>query len=182
MNPKVNDIPGKYAYNINGIRLMVMGTIRKGGGGCACPENAFLKNLLAYLVLHSDEWILLDMEAGIEHLGRGTAIGVDLMTVVVEPNKTSLETALRIEKLSRDLGIGKIVAIGNKVQNMDDRRYIEDKIGKTVQILGFVDYSPSLKELSRGSITVREVDDEILNQIKTIIERMDNLKTENRVS
>ena len=100
MNPKVDDIPDTYCVEHNGLKLIVMGTIRKGGGGCACPENAFLKSLLSYLVVARDEWVILDMEAGIEHLGRGTAIGVDHMIVVVEPNRTSIETAYRIIKLA----------------------------------------------------------------------------------
>jgi len=93
MNPRVDDIPEKYWIDRQGIKLLAMGTIQRGGGGCACPENAFLKSLLGHLMLARREWVILDMEAGIEHLGRGTALGVDTMVVVVEPSRTSLETA-----------------------------------------------------------------------------------------
>ena len=103
MNPKVDDIPEKYWIDRQGIKLLAMGTIQRGGGGCACPENAFLKSLLGHLMIARREWVILDMEAGIEHLGRGTALGVDSMVVVVEPNRTSLETAYRIRKLAEDL-------------------------------------------------------------------------------
>ncbi len=130
MNPRVDDIPEKYWIDREGIKLLAMGTIQRGGGGCACPENAFLKSLLGHLMLARREWVILDMEAGIEHLGRGTALGVDRMIVVVEPSRTSLETAHRIRKLAEDLRIRRVEVVGNKVRNADEERFIRDNAGE----------------------------------------------------
>ncbi|MEW5816738.1 MAG: P-loop NTPase [Spirochaetota bacterium] len=168
MNPKVSDIPEKYWVEHRGIKLLVMGTIARGGGGCACPENAFLKSLLSHLVLSGDEWVLLDMEAGIEHLGRGTAVGVDLMIVVVEPNKTSFETALRIKKLSSDLGLKKLGLIANKIQNLEERAYVQEQ-AKQHNLIGILEYNNELKKISTGEISVMELSSGPIENIRRII-------------
>jgi len=158
MNPKVDDIPDKYCVDYNGYKLMVMGTIKKGGGGCACPENAFLKSLLAYLVVARDEWVLLDMEAGIEHLGRGTAIGVDTMIIVVEPNRTSIETAFRIKRLSEDIRIKKIKVVGNKIQTREDIDFLVTGL-HGFDIIGYLDYSDDVRQISLRKKTASEIGD-----------------------
>ncbi|MBA7655473.1 hypothetical protein ES703_63377 [subsurface metagenome] len=104
LNPKVDDLPEKYSLEYNGIRLMVMGRVKKGGTGCYCPENALLKALITHLFLVRNEVVILDMEAGIEHLGRGTAKIVDKLIVVVEPGRRSIETAYRIARFSEYSG------------------------------------------------------------------------------
>jgi CO dehydrogenase maturation factor len=171
MNPKVDDIPDRYCVEHNGLKLIVMGTIRKGGGGCACPENAFLKNLLSYLVINSEEWVILDMEAGIEHLGRGTAIGVDHMIVVVEPNRTSVETAYRIKKLAGELNIFSVLVIGNKIQDDGEKEFLKNSI-KDIEILGFITESDSIRELSRGTKSNEKIDGGSLKQVENIIDRL----------
>jgi len=181
MNPKVDDIPDRYCVEHNGLKLIVMGTIRKGGGGCACPENAFLKNLLSYLVINSEEWVILDMEAGIEHLGRGTAIGVNHMIVVVEPNRTSVETAIRIEKLTGEIGIKNLHIIGNKIQNNEEVEFIKKSV-KDINILGFIKSSNSIKELSlETGQSQREIDRESLTQIEHIINRLEAIPVESAI-
>ncbi len=174
LNPKVDDIPDRFCLNHNGLKLIVMGTVKKGGGGCACPENAFLKSLLSYLVVARDEWVLLDMEAGIEHLGRGTAIGVDHMIVIVEPNLTSIETAQRIKKLSKDIGIKSLHIVGNKIQSSDEKNFLESKL-ESFDILGFIDFSSLIKKLSLNIISPVDIDKEQLTQIEKIIEELDNI-------
>lgn len=174
LNPKVDDIPDRFCLNHNGLKLIVMGTVKKGGGGCACPENAFLKSLLSYLVVARDEWVLLDMEAGIEHLGRGTAIGVDHMIVIVEPNHTSIETAQRIKKLSKDIGIKSLRIVGNKIQSSDEKNFLKSKL-ESFDILGFIDFSSIIKKLSLNIISPVDIDKEQLTQIEKIIEELDNI-------
>jgi len=174
LNPKVDDIPDRFCLNHNGLKLIVMGTVKKGGGGCACPENAFLKSLLSYLVVARDEWVLLDMEAGIEHLGRGTAIGVDHMIVIVEPNLTSIETAQRIKKLSKDIGIKSLHIVGNKIQTFNEKNFLESKL-ESFDILGFIDFSSIIKKLSLNIISPVDIDKEQLTQIEKIIEELDNI-------
>lgn len=172
LNPKVDDIPDRYCLNYNGLKLIVMGTVKKGGGGCACPENAFLKSLLSYLIIAGDEWVLLDMEAGIEHLGRGTAIGVDHMIVIVEPNHTSIETAHRIQKLSEDIGIKSLHIVGNKIQSPDEKDFLKRKLG-SFDILGFIDFSDTIKKISLNILSPMDIDKKQLTPIEKIIEKLD---------
>ena len=171
MNPKVGDIPEKFWVDQNGIKLLVMGTVQRGGGGCACPENAFLKSLLGHMMIARQEWVILDMEAGIEHLGRGTALGVDYMLVVVEPNRTSTETAHRIQKLATDIGIKKVRVVGNKVQKQTD----EDLIRKAcdgLEVLGFLPLSEQIRRISTGEVSLEEVDEKTLAPVQALVKRL----------
>ena len=119
LNPKVDDIAMRFGVTEHGVSMLVMGTIDTGGSGCACPASSLLRALLRHLLLREQSVVILDMEAGIEHLGRGTARGVDLMIVVVEPGRRSIETASRIRKLSRELGIEALAAVINRVGRQD---------------------------------------------------------------
>jgi len=177
MNPKVDDIPDTYAIDYQGFKLMVMGTIQKGGGGCACPENAFLKSLLNYMIIARNEWVLLDMEAGIEHLGRGTAIGVDHMLIVVEPNGTSTETARRIQRLANDLHIKSIQIVGNKVANPDEELYLHEEL-HDFNILGFVPYSDIIKKISLRKISPMDVSRDSLKPIEDIIASLSHVSVQ----
>ena len=171
MNPKVDDIPESYWVDKNGIKLLVMGTVQRGGGGCACPENAFLKSLLGHMMIARKEWVILDMEAGIEHLGRGTALGVDVMLVVVEPNRTSAETAHRIRKLAADIGIKSVKVVCNKVRNPAD----EDMIRNTCEgldILGFLPLSEQVRQISTGETSLEQIDGQTLEPVRTLVQRL----------
>ncbi len=143
LNPRVDDVPEKYSVCHNGIRLLVMGTIRKGGGGCACPENVFLKELLRYLFTEEKDMVVMDMVAGIEHLGRGTAAGMDMMLVLVEPNQRSIETAFRIKQLAAEIGVDEIKVVANKIRNDDERRFIDEKI-TPLEIIGYVPWDEKI--------------------------------------
>ncbi len=147
MNPRVDDIPEKYCIEHEGIKLLVMGTVNLGGSGCACPQNAFLKTLLSHLMLQRKEWVILDMEAGIEHLGRATAIGVDKMIVVVEPSQASLETAFRIKKLAGDIGIQQLKLVGNKVQSEAEIRFLTAQT-QHFEVLGYMHFSEDMKRIN----------------------------------
>jgi CO dehydrogenase maturation factor len=124
MNPRVDDIPQEFGVEVDGIRVLVLGGIERGRSGCACPANILLREVLNHLVLRSQEHVVVDMEAGVEHLGRGTAEGVDEMLVVVEPGWASLETAARAAGLARDLGIRRIRAIANKISGAADLDFV----------------------------------------------------------
>lgn len=167
MNPRVDDIPERFWVDCSGIKLLVMGTVSRGGGGCACPENAFLKALLGHLVLGREEWVILDMEAGIEHLGRGTAMGVDEMLVVVEPSRTSLETARRIKALASDLKIRKLRLWANKIRNEEERRFLEDG-GSGLELAGAMAYSDELQKMSRAALSVFEVSADVLRPVQEL--------------
>ena len=120
LNPTVEDIPARYTVERNGIRLLVLGGIRGGGTGCACPANTLLKALLAHLLVREDDVVLLDMEAGIEHLGRGTVRNVDALILVAESDRKALETAVRTVALAREIGIERVVAVANRVHDKED--------------------------------------------------------------
>jgi CO dehydrogenase maturation factor len=168
MNPKVDDIPDRYCVEHEGMKLLVMGTMQRGGGGCACPENAFLKSLLSHLVIGRKESVVLDMEAGIEHLGRGTAIGVDVMCVVVEPSLTSLETAGRIQKLSADIGIHKVVIIGNKIETEEQKQFIRDH-AFGIEIAGTITFSEEIKKINLGILDAFTVNGPARDEVRSIV-------------
>ena len=129
LNPKVDDIPEKYATRIGHIRLLVLGGVSQGGGGCICPASALVKALLTHLVLGRDDAVVMDMEAGIEHLGRATAQSMDAMLVVVNDSPWSVQTALRIRKLAADLGMTNVQAVANRVSPDTDLDRIRADLG-----------------------------------------------------
>lgn len=146
MNPKVDDLPEKLAIrNGDRIRLMVMGGVKKGGMGCVCPESILLKNLVQHLILRRDDVVIMDMEAGIEHLGRGTSQSVDCLLVVVEPGRRSLETAAKIKELAADIGLSRIALVGNKVRGEKDRQFLLDNMAE-YRFLGFIPYDEQIIE------------------------------------
>jgi CO dehydrogenase maturation factor len=145
LNPRVDDLPEKYSVKLDGIRIMAMGRIKRGGTGCYCPEGALLQALVSHLLLGRDEVVILDMEAGIEHLSRGTARAVDKLIIVVEPGRRSLETAQTIKTLAYDLGMKNIAAVGNKIRSKADREFIASNLPDT-EILGFIDYDPAIND------------------------------------
>jgi CO dehydrogenase maturation factor len=145
LNPRVDDIIARFGVRgPDGVTLVVMGTVEKGGTGCTCPENAFLRSLLQH-VLFKEHTVIMDMEAGIEHLGRGTARGVDIMLTVVEPGMRSVETVGRIKKLGADIGIERIVAVLNKVTDEAVVERIEPKLREmNIPLLDIIPYEPAL--------------------------------------
>ncbi|MCF8034164.1 MAG: AAA family ATPase [Desulfarculaceae bacterium] len=145
LNPTVNDLPDKLSVEHDGVRLMVMGTVKKGGGGCICPASSMLKALMAHLVLLRKEVLILDMEAGLEHLGRGTSQGVDFLIVVVEPGRRSVDTAEHIKQLAGDLGLTKVLIVGNKIRSPKDQEYLQKTL-KDFDFLGFMYYDEGIIE------------------------------------
>jgi CO dehydrogenase maturation factor len=145
INPDVKDIPDEFCYSFRGIKLLVMGAVKKGGRGCACPENALLRSLLAEIILHRDEVIIVDMEAGIEHLGRATAENVDKMLIVVEPGQRSVDTANSIIKLGNEIGIKDFGIIANKVQHLDQESWIRKNFADDL-LIGTLSYSEAIRD------------------------------------
>jgi CO dehydrogenase maturation factor len=145
LNPTVSDIPDEFGLNFQGIKLLVMGAVQKGGEGCACPENVLLKSLLSEIILHRKEVVIVDMEAGIEHLGRGTAQSIDKMLICIEPGSRSLDTARAIIKLGKEIGLRDFGIVGNKIRNKKQ----EDWIGKQFDaetLFGFIPFSDTIQE------------------------------------
>lgn len=128
LNPKVDDLPERFWVEYAGVRLLVMGTVELGGSGCVCPEHTLIKRLMQHLLVQRDDVVIMDMEAGIEHLGRGTAGMVDALIVVVEPGLRSIQTAKQIQKLAGDLGIKQVFVVGSKVTGEADVEFIKEHV------------------------------------------------------
>jgi CO dehydrogenase maturation factor len=172
MNPRVDDIPERFAGVHDNLRLLVMGTVRKGGGGCVCPENVLLKTLVTHLLLRPKEVVVLDMEAGIEHLGRATAQAVDALIVVVEPGKRSFQTARVIEGLARDIGIPHVYVVGSKVRNDSDRDLIASGVGD-LPVLGYLSYNSAIIDADIRGTGVFEVGGQVVEEAKSIQTALD---------
>jgi len=167
LNPEVSDIPDRYSYDINGIRLLVLGAVRKGGGGCACPENVFLKTLINHLVLRTDEVVIIDMEAGVEHLGRATVMGIDWLVVVVEPSEASLQTAKRIQNLATEIKIRRIGAVVNKVKDESEAKTIAGRLPEGMVFLGWVPFDETAATDYRLSSDVKPYIQDIEKRLTT---------------
>jgi len=148
LNPQVDDIPEKYCTSYNGVNLLTMGTVESGGSGCVCPEHVLLKRLTSHLVLQNKDVVIMDMEAGIEHLGRGTAQGVKAFIAVVEPGARSLQTYDKIRKLALDIGVSKVFVVGNKIRSEKDKEYILNNVDSDA-CLGFTSYNEGVVNSDR---------------------------------
>lgn len=168
LNPTVNDIPEKYSVVHNGVRLMVLGAPKRGGTGCACPENVFLKNLLAHLVLQRDEALIVDLEAGIEHLGRATCQGIDALIVVVEPGRRSIQTAESVRKMAKDIGVRKVFVVGNKVRSPEDLAAMREALPQDLPFLGAIRYDERLVTADLQGRGVDEVGGALFDEVKAI--------------
>jgi len=171
LNPRVDDIPDRFSAVRGGVRLLILGTIKRGGAGCFCAENALLKNLVRHLLVARDEVVILDMEAGLEHLGRSTAAAVDAFIVVAEPGRRSIQTALAVQQLARDIGVTRTLVVGNKVRGPEDERFIAESL-PDVEVLGYLSYSPRAIEADLQGVSIYEAAPELVSQARAIKERL----------
>ncbi|MFZ5452928.1 MAG: AAA family ATPase [Thermodesulfobacteriota bacterium] len=167
MNPKVDDIPEKYSRQLDGVKLIVMGGVKKGGSGCICPESVMLRTLVTHLVLLRNEVVVMDMEAGIEHLGRATAKGVNKLIVVVEPGRRSLETAQQVRKLAQDLGLEKVAVVANKVRHPKDLEFIKEHL-QGLPLLGYLPFDERIIEADLKAQPPYETNPALLEQAEKI--------------
>jgi CO dehydrogenase maturation factor len=145
LNPKVDDLPEKLSARYENIKLMRLGGVKKGGAGCICPESTLLRALVTHVVLARNEVVVMDMEAGIEHLGRGTARAVDKLLVVVEPGRRSIDTAEHIRSLASEIGLTQIMIVGNKIRGAKDEEFLRRHLSD-FDFLGFIPYDEKLIE------------------------------------
>ena len=150
------DIAEKESTEFRGIHLLVLGAIESGGSGCACPESVLLRSLLMDVVLYRDDCVILDFEAGLEHLGRATAQGVDLMVVVVEPGRRSIETAAGVRRMAGEIGIRRVAVIGNKVTGEPDRAFLESALAGE-DYLGGLPFSETIRRADRESLPLTDM-------------------------
>lgn len=175
LNPRVDDIPDRFSIERNGIKLLVMGTIKGPLAGCVCPESAMLKALLTHLILRSDEVVILDMDAGVEHLGRGTAQDVDAFVIVVEPGQRSLQTARTVHKLTKGLGITRCYVVGFKTKNDAERQFIKKNL-PGLPILGFIDYNADIAQTDIQGINAFESVPQAAADVRKIKDELEKLE------
>ncbi|MBW2337723.1 MAG: AAA family ATPase [Deltaproteobacteria bacterium] len=171
LNPKVDDLPEALSVNFENIKLMRLGGVQKGGSGCICPESTLLRALVMHIVLARDEVVVMDMEAGIEHLGRATAKAVDKLIVVVEPGRRSIDTAGHIRKLAAEIGLNAIAVVGNKIRGPKDREFLENHL-PDFEFLGFLPYDDTLIEADLNGVSPFDVDSPSKEQVKSMISNL----------
>jgi len=171
LNPKVDDLPEKYCVEHQGVKLLLMGTVEQGGSGCFCPEHALLKSLMKHLLIEREDVVIMDMEAGIEHLGRGTAESVDALLVVVEPGRRSIQTAMQIKTLAEDLGIKRVFAVGSKVVDEADVQFIRENL-VDLELLGFVHLSEEVKKADLEGVSPFDVGGMVVEEVRSIKARL----------
>lgn len=172
LNPEVSDLPDKLSRDVNGVKLLVMGTVDTGGSGCVCPEHVMLKAILSKLVFRRDDVVVMDMEAGLEHLGRGTASVMDQFIVVIEPGARSIQTYERIKSLAADIGVTKVRVVANKVRDERDEEFLRARI-PAQDLLGFIHYSAGVIEADRSGRSPFDYSAQAVEEIRAIKDKMD---------
>lgn len=171
LNPKVDDIPDRFSLVRDGVKLLVMGTVQSGGSGCICPESTILKALMNHLVLVRDDIVIMDMEAGVEHLGRATSASVDALIVIVNPGARSRAAAAKIRKLGQDIGIKNILILGNRVTGPEDESLIRQSL-PDFEIIGFL---PEQEEIVEADRAGRRAFEDITRAPKELFEVVEKL-------
>lgn len=167
LNPRVDDIPERFSITKGNIRLMRLGTIEQGGAGCICPESTLLRSLMHHLLLELDEAVIMDMEAGIEHLGRGTAESVDALLVVIEPGRRSIQTAQAVKKLAKDVGITNIFLVLSKVRDDAEERSLQTQL-PDIPVIGVVHEHDSIRSSDLSGGSAYDSDPEFRSELDTI--------------
>jgi CO dehydrogenase maturation factor len=174
INPRVSDVPDRFAKEKHGVRLLVMGTVETGGAGCVCPEHVMLKRVISHLVTGRDEVVIMDMEAGLEHLGRGTAGAVDRFIVVTEPGVRSLQTLDKIRTLAADLGVRKLGVVANKLRGPEDEAFLKERVPGD-ELLGFVRHDDGVVTADMAGASPFGVCEGITRDVARIKEKIDIL-------
>ena len=172
LNPYVADIPEKFAKTVNGVKLLVMGTVDVGGSGCVCPEHVMLKSILSSLTYRKNDVVIMDMEAGLEHLGRGTAMNMDQFIVVIEPGARSVQTYRNVKRLANDLGVKRVRVVANKIRDDRDEEFIRGAI-PAEDLLGCIHYNPEIMDADRNGKSPYDFSTAAIEEIRKIKEILD---------
>ena len=167
LNPYVADIPEKFAKTINGVKLLVMGTVDVGGTGCVCPEHVMLKSILSALTYRKNDVVIMDMEAGLEHLGRGTAANMDEFIVVIEPGARSVQTYRNVKRLAQDLGVRRVRVVANKVRDSKDEDFVRGAI-PAEDLLGIIHYNTEVIDADRNGESPYDYSPTVIDEIRRI--------------
>ena len=172
LNPYVADIPDTFSKDINGVKLLVMGTVDVGGSGCVCPEHVMLKSILSSLTYRKGDVVIMDMEAGLEHLGRGTAMNMDQFIVVIEPGARSVQTYHNVKRLASDLGVKRVRVVANKVRDERDEEFVKKSI-PAEDLLGIVHYNTEVIDADRNGESPYDYSPTAIEEIRKIKEILD---------
>jgi len=175
LNPKVDDLPEKCSLQYDGIKIMVMGPVKAAGTGCYCPEGALLQALVSHLLLEANQVVILDMEAGIEHLTRGTAKGVDKLIIVVEPSMRSVSTGRRVRDLALEIGLQNIGVVANKIRSEREKDFIVAQMAD-FEFLGFIPYDEAMVEADLAGLPLVNSSARVMAEVRSIAGRLDKLK------
>ncbi len=171
LNPHVEDLPDRFSRERDGVRLLVTGTISEGGSGCFCPESAVLRALMQHLILYRDDAVVMDMEAGVEHIGRATSRAVDRLIIVVDPGGRSQMAAKRIRKLAADIGLKNVSVVANRVRGEDDRLLIERNLAD-FDIIGMIPVDENIAAADREERRPYDSLEEAPSEFGQIVERL----------
>lgn len=171
LNPKVDDIPERFSIEKSGVKLLIMGGVSRGGSGCICPESSLLRSLMRHLLVERGEIVIMDMEAGIEHLGRGTSDSVDALLVIVEPGESSIRTAYSIKKLASEIGIKRIFVVFNKINSQEEEDYLQQALADFIW-LGSIRASSRLREADLKGKPPYEADKEFVEEITNLAKEL----------
>lgn len=174
LNPFVEDIPEKYAVEIDGIKVLVAGAVKKGGSGCYCPENALVRTLISHLMADKEIALVLDMEAGIEHLSRGTIAAVDHLVIVTEPGRRSIETAERIAHMAAEIGLNRVSVIGNKIRSERDKDFLKETL-PDMQFIGFLPYDQAVRDAEIDGKPVAEASANMESLVAEVIRHLEEI-------
>ncbi len=177
LNPFVADLPDKYGVSVDGIRVLVAGAVKKGGSGCYCPENAMLRALVSHLLLDEGNALILDMEAGVEHLGRGVVRAIDQLLVVVNPGQRSIETARRVRDLAADIGLTQVGVIANRIRTPDDEAFVRDGLPE-LPVLGVLPDDDTLLAADRAGRAVTDCGAGIKRALDALLDELDSAARE----
>ncbi len=172
LNPEVSDIADSYGTNLNGVTLIVLGAIEAGGSGCACPESVLIRALVGDLILHRKDALIMDMEAGIEHLGRATARGVDTLLVMVEPSQRALDSAHRVARLAAEIGLRDVRFVANKIASPADEQYVRAGLAGR-EIAGVIPWLEEIRAAERqGRSVLAGASEDLLSRFAAILENV----------
>ncbi|HBL23754.1 MAG TPA: carbon monoxide dehydrogenase [Deltaproteobacteria bacterium] len=174
LNPRVDDIPERFSLARDGVKLIILGNIPQGGGGCFCAENALLRSLLSYVMIERDEYVIVDLEAGLEHLGRGTTEYIDALIVVVEPGKRSFQTARQVRKLADDIGIRNVYIVGNKITGPEDEALVRGNL-EGFPLLGFLSHNEKIIEADKRGVSPYDLDETIRNEVTAVLDALGDI-------
>ncbi|MBI4691602.1 MAG: AAA family ATPase [Nitrospirae bacterium] len=174
LNPRVDDIPSEFGYRFDNIILLVTGRSKEAASGCYCPENVFLRRLLKHLITERNEIVIVDMEAGIEHLTRGTAEAVDAFIVVIEPGKRSIQTANTVKEMAKGLGVKRVLVVANKIRDKKDIDFIKTGIGD-MEFIGYISFDDNIMEADIKGVSPYNNSPETVNEIKKIKDMLEEI-------